>query len=1074
MFRTLGAKLAAPFALFLLPIAFLLYFLVSSQERSVATARNEMSGLPSINAALDLASAIVGWTDSATSEAVHERAIEAAEVFEREPKAWPQNQHAIASLGSAAVMARSLPQRQALLPFETVDALSMLDNMIKAIGEASELILDPELDSYYLMDILVNKQPRLLKQLALLRSDDADAKVTGLRHDMLALKRNQHGRALEAPIADLQQARRALVRYARDPSAMASVDQSLNRYVQSLQALQQQFRSEDMEQLARSAYPVALAAGREMRAQVSSELARLLEVRITHDTAARNHQIMFALMMFASAAGAMVALLRILFIRPLRDLTQAMLSLAGGNVDIQLSAARHGDEVGAMSRAVLVFKENAIRKQALERRAREDAAVIAVNAATLQRAEYIAGMGNWRHDFATKATTASPALFDVLGFDPAGGTPRFSAVMAQTDEADRDLLPQLLNDGLQSAQAVEGVVRYHHPVRGRCFLRVIIETETDTGGWPVSLVGVVHDITAFKANEINLAARSEALAEAQAMGRIGNWSWRLGDSHVTWSAEVFQLLKLDVMPKGPTRSDVLARCIGEGGRAMLDAEAEVMRTRGVKAVDITMRRGDGSHADFTVTSKAELNAQGAVIGVFGAIQDISERKNAERELEKLAYYDPLSGLANRALFQRAIRRAVENCSRDKRGGALLMLDLDRFKEVNDSLGHQAGDELLVKVAERLSRILTEKAFLARLGGDEFAAILSDCDEAEAGGIAQAIIYALCEPIRLSMGEVSIGTSIGIALMPKDGATADELMGHADLALYRAKESGRACAEFFSPEFSEIAQDKIRLARDLSLAIGNDEGLYLVYQPQVDLASGGVSGFEALVRWQHPERGNIPPSDFVPIAESSKLICDLGLWVVRAACAQLKAWRDEGQPLREVAVNVSAAQFWHSDLENDIEMVLMESDIPPSLLCIEMTESVFAREAEGRVRKALDHLRQIGVKLALDDFGTGYSSLAYLNRFPFDKLKIDRTFIDHVDQEPERLKLLQGIVSMSKALGKRTIAEGAERMEEVHILRSLGCDLVQGYVFSRPLRPEHVPAKVVELEGSILDRSEAAA
>lgn len=1089
MVKSISAKFAAPFLLFLLPIAFLLFFLVSTHDRGIATANNEISGLPGISAALDLSRAILRASGrSAASEAgtapgddtvmaaVHAAARVAEAIFAREAGLRVGSDHAQRLLQQGNRIARQLQGKTSIEPEQATQAIEQLAALVSAIGDVSELILDPDLDTYYLMDMLVNHEPKSLVLLADLRREElAATRSDGLRPDVHA-RTVGYQRALQGLLLSAERAHDALVRHARDEQVTARVTPPFRSYAALLDNFDVGRGTTAQTGVTDVFLPELLDAGSRLQHATTGELTRLLSHRIDTIRRARDRQIVLSLVMFALAVVAMLLLLSFLVNRPVRNLTRAMLALARGNVNIQLDLVDRSDEVGAMSRAVTVFRDNAIRKQMLEARARHDAQALELTASTLQRAERIGNMGNWRHDFADNSTIWSAQLLDMTGFDPELGQPRFQAVLDRTEPEDRDKLRALLSEAADALGQRETMIRFLHPERGLRHFRIVVQTETDADAVEQlkSMVGAVHDITALKDNERKLEARTEALAEAQAMGRIGSWSCRLGEQRIEWSDDIRQLLRLDVSTRLPGRTDLLARCVGESARMLLEAEAEVVRTRGVKSIDVTLQRGDGSLGDFTLTSKLEINRDGLAIGLYGTLQDISERKNAERELEKLAYYDPLSGLANRALFQRAIRRAIDEARANDRSGTLLLLDLDRFKEVNDSLGHHAGDELLIKVSELLRRRLPQEAFLARLGGDEFAAILGACDRDGAMQIARSLIALLATPIQLSMGEVSIGTSIGIAMIIEDGTTPDELLGHADLALYQAKDGGRACAEFFHPAMSEFAQDKIMLARDLAHAIRADKELYLVYQPQVDLASGCVTGFEALLRWEHPVRGNVPPSDFVPIAESSKLISDLGQWVLRAACRQIRDWRDAGHPLREVAINVSAAQFWHSDMEKDIARALAEVDIAPQLLCIEVTESVFVREAEGRVRRALDQIRKLGVQLALDDFGTGYSSLAYLNRFPFDKLKVDRSFIDHVDLDPERLKLLQGIVSMARALGKRTIAEGAERSAEVAVLASLGCDLVQGYFYSRPLRAEEAMARASELEEAALGQGTQAA
>lgn len=945
MFRSIKAKFVAPLLLLVLPVAFLLQFLVNTHNKGIATARNELAGLPSINAALTLTNALIVWGGVGDSTTLRARAGEVEAVLVAELPLWKRFPVTQERLMEAIKVARGLTENPEQFAHDVTTVIGCLTSLVQAVGDSSELILDPDLDSYYLVDLLVNQHPALLTAIWQLRKEASSLETEGADTLASSLRLSGYRYVLNAALDSARRSQETLLRHARDSLIEAAISPVYTELFDTIAAVQEVNRpltDSFLQPTYRRMLEIALKA----RTAASEQLRRVLELRIAGIEQQRDQQVHLSIAICLTVLAMLLWLIRHLLTRPLTELTGAMLQLANGNTAIGLNALDRKDEVGAMSRAVLVFKQNALRKAALEEQARIDA-----------------------------------------------------EAMAEASEA--------------------------------------------------------------------LKLRSEALAEAQALGRIGNFAYRLGNGQVTWSAEVYRLMRVDPATFVPTRESIFARCRGDSVRKILNSDADLIRLGGVRTVDITAERGDGSVADFTLVRKAELDGQGRVIGFVGTIQDISERKTAERELEKLAYYDPLSGLANRALFQRAIRDAISDSRATNYHGALLMLDLDRFKEVNDSLGHQAGDELLVHVGERLQRVLPRDAFLARLGGDEFAAILKHTNRSQALEKAHALIAVLSEPYDLSMGQVTIGTSVGIALLPEDGASADELMGHADMALYRAKEAGRGQVEVFRPEFSAFAQQKIRLARDLAAAVQHNRGLYLVYQPQIHLQSGGVTGFEALVRWQHPELGNIPPSEFVPIAESSKLICDLGLWVLRAACRQIRLWQDDGLPLREVAVNVSAAQFWHSDVERDIAEALRHEGISPELLCIEVTESVFARDGDFKLHKALEAIQAMGVKLALDDFGTGYSSLAYLNRLPFDKLKIDRSFVDSVDLNSDKLKVLRGIVSMSQALGKRTIAEGAERTGEVAVLASLGCDCVQGYVFSRPLSAHEAIEKAIQIEGSAL-------
>ncbi|TBW39026.1 EAL domain-containing protein [Siculibacillus lacustris] len=547
-----------------------------------------------------------------------------------------------------------------------------------------------------------------------------------------------------------------------------------------------------------------------------------------------------------------------------------------------------------------------------------------------------------------------------------------------------------------------------------------------------------------------LQQRTQQLVEAQRIGRLGAWSRRFETQVLEWSDEVFDLLGYEREAFLPTRRAVLDLYVGDGAKRILDAQAEVMRTGRAAAVDVKMRRGDGSVGDFAIILKLLFDERGRTVGLRGTVQDITERKSAEDRLAQLAYHDPLTGLANRALFQRNLDEVLTRCRAGGIPGALLLLDLDRFKDVNDALGHSTGDELLGKIAHLISRLLGPDHFVARLGGDEFAVLIQDdAVLATAEPLARRIIAALSVPMRLSRAEVSVGASIGIALIPEHGTTATDLLRNADLALYRAKEAGRGRCATFDPMMNDEIQHKTTLARDLRCALAGEGGLAVHYQPQIDLATGRVCGFEALARWTHPRLGNVPPIEFIRVAESSHLICDLGTWILREAAGQAKAWLAAGEPACKVSVNVSAAQIWASDFAADVARVLAETGLPPHLLCLELTESLLADHEEGRVLAALQSLKRQGVMLSLDDFGTGYSSLGYLTQLPFDTLKIDRVFIDGIAESSRSRELLRGIVALGHGLGLNLVGEGAEKAEEVAILRDLGCDEVQGFVFARP-------------------------
>ncbi|MGJ8571442.1 MAG: putative bifunctional diguanylate cyclase/phosphodiesterase [Hoeflea sp.] len=565
-----------------------------------------------------------------------------------------------------------------------------------------------------------------------------------------------------------------------------------------------------------------------------------------------------------------------------------------------------------------------------------------------------------------------------------------------------------------------------------------------------------------------LAHRSAQLNEAQHLGRIGDWSYDFGEADLYWAEEIYHLLSYKPGVFHPSRDAVMDLYMDDGASRLLDVQAEVIRYGVVRSIDIPVQRGDGTIGHFAITTKLKIDSDGRKVGIYGTIQDVTDRKIAAEQLEKLAFHDPLTGLANRTLFHRRIDDVLARATPTGESGALLLLDLDRFKDVNDTLGHAVGDALLVKVAHLLARTLGNAHFVARLGGDEFAILLEGvAGQEECESIAAEIVTVVSGMTVLDRVEVAVGTSVGIALIPDHGTTSTDLLRNADLALYRAKEEGRGRYRMFEVGMDEAVQEKVALALDLRNALANDDELSVHYQPQVDLSTGRVIGYEALIRWNHPVRGNISPGIFVPIAESSHLICDLGYWILRQSALQAKRWLDEGVPAPAIAVNVSAAQIWNSDLVSDVSCVLAETGLPSELLCLELTESLLVDQNETRVRSVLKSLKELGVSLALDDFGTGYSSLGYLTQLPFDKLKIDRVFIDGAPNSERAIELLRGIIALGRGLGMTTIAEGAEKQEEVALLLELGCDQVQGFVYARPAPANEAIAFALRLDANAL-------
>ncbi len=455
--------------------------------------------------------------------------------------------------------------------------------------------------------------------------------------------------------------------------------------------------------------------------------------------------------------------------------------------------------------------------------------------------------------------------------------------------------------------------------------------------------------------------------------------------------------------------------------------------------------GSGFYSDYTIIPMLDGKT---VTGAVLTFRDVTERKHHEEQLVHQATHDTLTGLANRTILNDRIGLLIERAAREKSVVALFLLDLDRFKEINDSLGHGAGDELLRSIATSLTDVMRDSDTVARLGGDEFV-VLVEMEKADGAiPVAQKIFDTLARPFSVSGCEVFIGTSIGISLYPKDGGSAEELLKNADVAMYRAKKRGRNTFRFYNEGMNTSSAERLNLESGLRHALDNGE-LLLHYQPQVNLRSGEIIGAEALIRWQHPEMGLVSPAKFIPLAEETGLIFPVGEWVMREACSQIKRWQDAGVMTPTVAVNLSAHQFRQRHLVKMTTGVLLDSGLDGRYLELEMTESAVMEDAD-RVIKVLRELKEAGTTISIDDFGTGYSSLSYLKQFAIDKLKVDQSFVREVTRDPSDAAIVTAVITMAHSLGLNVIAEGVETEGQLEYLRSHGCDEIQGYFFSRPV------------------------
>lgn len=441
---------------------------------------------------------------------------------------------------------------------------------------------------------------------------------------------------------------------------------------------------------------------------------------------------------------------------------------------------------------------------------------------------------------------------------------------------------------------------------------------------------------------------------------------------------------------------------------------------------------------------------GHITEVVGTISEITERKLAEKKIKQMAYYDFLTNLPNRRLFEQKIVDTIKRASQTGESFAVMFIDLDRFKYINDSMGHETGDRILQSIATRIQNLVRKNDIVGRQGGDEFVILLPDTDKEEAANVAQHLIDGLGQSLQIQDLDLFVNSSIGISMYPKDGLTCNELIRNADIAMYQAKENHVNTFHFFTEALHQEMVEKALLSTDLRRVIENNQ-LLLHYQPQIDLKTGKISGMEALIRWQHPKRGMVSPAKFIPIAEETGLIVSIGKWVLETACLQAKKWQDAGFPPIQMSVNVSPREFRQPSFVDQVKDTLLKSGLDASYLNLEITETLMSDVHHCKI--TLDKLRELGVNVSIDDFGTGYSSLSYLNDFPITHLKIDQAFVQELSESNRAI--VKTIISLAMNLGLQVVAEGVETKEQAALLDSLACDNVQGFLYSKPLPNDQI-------------------
>ena len=668
----------------------------------------------------------------------------------------------------------------------------------------------------------------------------------------------------------------------------------------------------------------------------------------------------------------------------------------------------------------------------------------------LHQALEAANDGMWDWDLQTQKLYFSPGYAALLGIQPdaLGDNPQQWLQRLHADDRasfDRNLEQRL---AARNPEPYEVNYRLLHQDGSYRWIQSRGRLLLDEHGQAERLIGTASDITQRRKDEDSLR-QAAAVFDATQEGVLVTDA----QQHIVHCNPAFTRIT------GYSQAEILGQSpsmlkSGRHDKSFYDSLWSALQNRGAWSGEVWNRRKSGEIYPQWQCIRVIHDELGEISHYVAVFSDISALKRSQRELDYLAHHDPLSNLPNRLLFTERVERALERAKIDEQGGAVLLIDLDHFKNINESLGHNIGDLLLKDVGERLGQQLGKRMTLARLGGDEFGLLDEGCSSAEQAAVmAQRLQACLTQSFRINQQELFITASIGISLYPFEAADVGQVLRNADSALFKAKSSGRESYAFYSQELTEHARQRVELASALRHALDHQE-LRVYYQPLICLRNQEMIGVEALVRWQHPQRGLVAPGEFIPIAEETGLIGAIDSWVLEQSCRQMVAWQIAGYKLKFVAVNVSSRLFSRGELDVRVAEVLRNTGLDPAHLELEVTESAVMDNPDAALA-LLQRLRALGIRLAIDDFGTGYSSLARLKRLPVHKLKLDQSFVSGLPHDQDDIAITRAVIALGHSMGLKVLAEGIEQPEQVEMLQQLGCDHAQGYFFGRPQPAEQL-------------------